>query len=83
MHAYRIKIPNFISGHQKGPRPFFTPKDFLNPTYTIKNDLEVETEPNVHQQYEENIKQVEWKLSADIFVEAEDEKNVDVISRLI
>jgi hypothetical protein len=34
---------------------------------------------NVHEQYEEYVKQAERKQSADIF---EDEKNDDVISRL-
>jgi hypothetical protein len=42
--------------------------------------MEVETEPNV---YEEYVKQVEVKQLADIFAEVDDEKNVDVISRLI
>ena len=38
---------------------------------------------NVHEQYEEYIKEVDWKQSADLFAEVEDEKNVDEISRLI
>ena len=45
--------------------------------------MEVETEPDVYEQYEEYVKQVEVKQSDDIFAEVEDEKNVDVISRLI
>ena len=27
------KIPNFLTGHRKGPCPFFYPKDFIIPTY--------------------------------------------------
>ena len=50
---------------------------------TIKDDMEVETEPNVYEQYEEYVKQVEVKQSDDISAEVEDEKNVDVISRFI
>ena len=45
--------------------------------------MEVETEPNVYDQYEEYVKQVEVKQSNDISAEVDDEKNVDVISRLI
>ena len=45
--------------------------------------MEVETEPNVYEQYEEYVKQVEVKQSDDISAEVEDEKNVDVISRFI
>ena len=45
--------------------------------------MEVETEPNVYEQYEEYAKQVEVKQSDDISAEVEDEKNVDVISRFI
>ena len=45
--------------------------------------MEVETEPNVYEQYEEYVKQVEVKQSDDISAEVDDEKNVDVISRLI
>ena len=48
-----------------------------------KDDMEVETEPNVYDQYEEYVKQVEVKQSNDISAEVDDEKNVDVISRLI
>ena len=46
-------------------------------------NMEVETEPNVYEQYEEYVKQVEVKQSNDISAEVDDEKNVDVISRLI
>jgi hypothetical protein len=45
--------------------------------------MEVETKPNVYDQYEEYVKQVEVKQSDDISSEVDDEKNVDVISRLI
>ena len=45
--------------------------------------MEDETEPNVYDQYEEYVKQVEVKQSNDISAEVDDEKNVDVISRLI
>ena len=45
--------------------------------------MEVETEPNVYDQYEEYVKQVEVKQSDDISAEVDDEKNIDVISRLI
>ena len=46
--------------------------------------MEIETEPNEpNEQYEEYVKQVEVKQSDDISGEVEDEKNVDVISRLI
>jgi hypothetical protein len=50
---------------------------------SIKDDMEVETEPNVYEQYEEYVTQVEVKQSDDISAEVEDEKNVDVISRFI
>ena len=50
---------------------------------TTKDDMEVETEPNVYDQYEEYVKQVEVKQSDDISAEVDDEKNVDVIIRLI
>ena len=43
--------------------------------------MDVETEPKAFEQCEEYVKQVEAKQSDDI--SAEDEKNVDVISRLI
>ena len=44
----------------------------------------IQTEPNEpNEQYEEYVKQVEVKQSDDISGEVEDEKNVDVISRLI
>ena len=49
----------------------------------FKDDMKVETEPNVYEQYEEYAKQVEVKQSDDISAEVEDEKNVDVISRFI
>ena len=45
--------------------------------------MEVETEPNVYDQYEEYVKQVEVKQSDDISAKVDDEKNIDVISRLI
>ena len=45
--------------------------------------MEVETEPNVYEQNEEYVTQVEVKQSDDISAEVEDEKNVDVISRFI
>ena len=45
--------------------------------------MEDETEPNVYEQYEEFVKQVEVKQSDAISAEVEDEKNVDVINRLI
>jgi hypothetical protein len=45
--------------------------------------MEVETEPNIYEQYEEYVKQVEVKQSDDISAEVEDEKDVDVISRFI
>jgi hypothetical protein len=44
--------------------------------------MEVETAPNVYYQYEEHVKQVEVKRSDDISAEVDDEKNIDVISRL-
>ena len=50
---------------------------------TIKDNMEVETEPNVYEQYDKNVKQAEVKQLDDISAEDEDEKNVDVISRLI
>ena len=49
---------------------------------TTKDDMEVETEPNVYDQYEEYVK-VEVKQSDDISAEVDEEKNVYVISRLI
>ena len=48
---------------------------------TTKDDMEVETEPNVYEQYEEYVKQVEVKQSDDISAEVDDEKNVDIISK--
>jgi hypothetical protein len=45
--------------------------------------MEDETEPNVYDQYEEYVKQVEVKQSNDISADVDDEKNVDIISRLI
>jgi hypothetical protein len=45
--------------------------------------MEVETEANVYEHYEEYVKQVEVKQTDDIYAEVDDEKNVDVISRLI
>ena len=56
----------------------------LTKSDTIKDDMGIETEPNEpNEQYEEYVKQVEVKQSDDISGEVEDEKNVDVISRLI
>jgi hypothetical protein len=49
---------------------------------TIKVDMKVETEPDVYEQYEEYVKQVEVKQLDDIFAEVEDE-NVNVISMFI
>ena len=49
----------------------------------IKDDTEVQTEPNAYEKFDEYIKQVELKLSDDISDEVEDEKNVHVISRFI
>jgi hypothetical protein len=45
--------------------------------------MEVKTEPNVYEQYEEYVKQVEVIQSDDISTEVDDEKKVDLISRLI
>ena len=45
--------------------------------------MDVETEPNVYEQYAEYVKQVDVKQSDDISAEVEDEMNVDVISRLV
>ena len=45
--------------------------------------MEVETERNVYEQHEEYVKQVEVKQSDDASAEVDNEKNVDVISRLI
>jgi hypothetical protein len=45
--------------------------------------MEVDAEPNVYEQYEEYVKQVEVKESDDISAEVDDVKNVDVISRLL
>ena len=45
--------------------------------------MEVETEPNVDGQYGEYVKEVEVIQMDDISSEVEDEKNVDVICRLI
>ena len=45
--------------------------------------MEVETECNVYEQHEEYVKQVEVKQSDDASAEVDNEKNVDVISRLI
>ena len=44
--------------------------------------MEVETEPNVYEQYEEYVTQVEVKQSDYISAKVEDEKNVDVNLRL-
>jgi hypothetical protein len=45
--------------------------------------MEVETEPNVYEQYAQYVKQVEVKQSEDISAEVDDERNVYVISMLI
>ena len=45
--------------------------------------MEVETEPNVDGQYGEYVKRVEVKQMDNISAEVEDEKNVEVICRLI
>ena len=45
--------------------------------------MEVETEPNVYDRYKEYVKQEEVKQSDDISAEVDDEKNVDVNSRLL
>ena len=45
--------------------------------------MEVQTEPNAYEKFDEYVKQVELKQSDDISGEVEDEKNVDVISRLM
>ena len=42
--------------------------------------MEVETETNVYEQYEEYVTQLEVKQSDDISAEVDDEKNFDVIS---
>ena len=39
---------------------------------TTKDDMEAETEPNVYDQFEEYVKQVEVKQSDDISVEVDD-----------
>ena len=49
----------------------------------IKDDIEVRTEPNAYEKFEEYVKQVELKQSDDISGKVEVEKNVDVIRRLI
>ena len=45
--------------------------------------MDVQTEPNTDEKFEEYVKEVEVKQSNDISGDVEDEKNVDVISRLI
>ena len=45
--------------------------------------MEIEIEPNVYEQYEEYVKQVEVKQSDDTSAEVDDENNVGVISRFI
>ena len=45
--------------------------------------MELETEPNVYEQYEEYVKEVAVNKSDDKSAEVEDEKNMDVIGRLI
>ena len=50
---------------------------------TTNDDMEVENVPNVYEQYEKYVKQVEVKQSDAISAEVDDEKNVNVISRLI
>ena len=45
--------------------------------------IEVQTEPNFDGQYDEYFKRVKVKQIDDISAEVEDEKNVDVICRLV
>ena len=45
--------------------------------------MEIEIEPNVYEQYEEYVKQVEVKQQDDTSAEVDDENNVGVISRFI
>jgi hypothetical protein len=45
--------------------------------------MEVETEPNVYEKYEEFVKQVEVKQLDDLYAKVDHEQNVDVISKLI
>ena len=40
------------------------------------DDMVVETEPNVYEQYEEYFKQVKVKQSDDVSAEVEDENNI-------
>jgi hypothetical protein len=46
---------------------------------TIKDDMEVETEANVHEPFDEYVKQEEFKPLDDTSAEVENEMNVDVI----
>jgi hypothetical protein len=48
---------------------------------TIKDDIEVETEANVYEPFDEYVKQVEMKLLDDTSAEVENEMNVDVIGK--
>ena len=45
--------------------------------------MEVQTEHNVDGQYDEYVKHVKVKQMDDISAEVEDEKNIDVICRLV
>ena len=45
--------------------------------------MEVQTEPNVDGQYDEYVKHVKVKQMDDISAEVEDEKNIDLICRLV
>ena len=47
------------------------------------DDMEIEIEHNVYEQYEEFVKQVEVKQSDDLSAKVDGEQNVDVISKLI
>ena len=46
---------------------------------TIKDDMELETEANVYEPFDEYVKQVEMKPLDDTSAEVENEMNVDVI----
>ena len=49
------------------------------PLGPIKDDMEVETEANVYEPFDEYVKQVEMKPLDDTSAEVENEMNVDVI----
>ena len=46
---------------------------------TIKDDMEVETEANVYEPFDEYVNQVEMRRFDDTSAEVENEMNVDVI----